>query len=309
MASPLDSAPSLEPRQSCPNIHVFGARETTAPAGYGTAGVVVNLILNAHAGSTSEAIVYPACGGQSSCGGVSYANSVIAGVAAVASAVNSYNTMCPNTQLVLVGYSQGGQIMDDAFCGGGDTNEGLTNTAIPIQASAVAMIKAAIFMGDPRHIPGLSYNVGTCQASGVSCSNPFPHHPLAPSTPSLRPPPSQQFAPRPAGFQCPSASKIQSYCDAADPYCCNGSDAATHQGYGTEYGQAALAFVNSKLSAASSTLVTTAKTTSTTAPTSTSGSGTVAHYGQCGGIGYAGPTTCITPYVCTAASAYYSQCL
>lgn len=30
---------------------------------------------------------------------------------------------------------------------------------------------------------------------------------------------------------CPSASKVQSYCDAADPYCCNGSDAATHQGY------------------------------------------------------------------------------
>ena len=58
--------------------------------------------------------------------------------------------------------------MDDAFCGGGDTNEGLSNTAIPIQASAVNMIKAAIFMGDPRHIPGLSYNVGTCNASGVS---------------------------------------------------------------------------------------------------------------------------------------------
>ena len=66
--------------------------------------------------------------------------------------------------------SQGGQIMDDAFCGGGDTNEGLTSTAIPIQASAVNMIKAAIFMGDPRHIPGLSYDVGTCQANGVSTS-------------------------------------------------------------------------------------------------------------------------------------------
>ena len=34
LASPLIS---LEERQSaCPNIHVFGARETTAPAGYGT---------------------------------------------------------------------------------------------------------------------------------------------------------------------------------------------------------------------------------------------------------------------------------
>jgi len=63
---------------------------------------------------------------------------------------------------------QGGQIMDDAFCGGGDTNEGLTSTAIPIQASALNMIKAAIFMGDPRYIPGLSYDVGTCEADGVS---------------------------------------------------------------------------------------------------------------------------------------------
>jgi acetylxylan esterase len=57
--------------------------------------------------------------------------------------------------------------MDDAFCGGGDTNEGLSSTAIPIQASAVKQIAAAIFAGDPRHIPGLSYNVGSCQASGV----------------------------------------------------------------------------------------------------------------------------------------------
>lgn len=58
--------------------------------------------------------------------------------------------------------------MDDAFCGGGDTNEGLTNTGIPIQAAAVNMIKAAILMGNPRYIYGLSYEVGTCRAQGVS---------------------------------------------------------------------------------------------------------------------------------------------
>lgn len=104
-ASPMELA---ERQTSCPNIHVFGARETTAPAGYGSAGTVVNLILNAHPGATSEAISYPACGGQSTCGGVSYANSAVQGVSAVASAVNSFNTRCPNTQLVLVGYSQVG---------------------------------------------------------------------------------------------------------------------------------------------------------------------------------------------------------
>ncbi|KAJ9152023.1 1 carbohydrate esterase [Pleurostoma richardsiae] len=216
-------APPLEERQgSCPPIHVFGARETTAPAGYGTSQTVVNLILQAHPGATSEAISYPACGGQGSCGGVSYANSVIQGTAAVAKAVNSFNQRCPDAQLVLVGYSQGGQIMDNAFCGGGDTNEGLTDTSIPISEAALKMIKAAIFQGDPRNIPGLSYNVGTCKASG--------------------------FAPRPSGFKCPYADRIQSYCDSTDPYCCNGNDANSHQQYGNKYGQQALQFVNSKLS-------------------------------------------------------------
>ena len=90
----------------CPNIHIFGARETTAPAGYGSSSTVVNLILQAYPGSTAEAISYPACGGQSSCGGVSYANSANQGTATVASVVNAYAASCPNTQIVLVGYSQ-----------------------------------------------------------------------------------------------------------------------------------------------------------------------------------------------------------
>lgn len=165
-ASPVE----LQERQSCPKIHVFGARETTAPAGYGTAGVVVNLVLNAYPGSTAEAINYPACGGQASCGGATYAQSALAGTSAIASAVNSFNQRCPSTQLVIVGYSQGGQISDNAFCGGGDTNIGLTSTAVPISASALNQIKAAIFMGDPRYIAGLPYNVGTCTQQGVSSS-------------------------------------------------------------------------------------------------------------------------------------------
>lgn len=75
-------------------------------------------------------------------------------------------------------------------------------------------------MGDPRFKAGAPYNVGTCSAGGFdqrsgSCGN--------------------------------YNSKIKSYCDAADPYCCNGSNAATHQGYASEYGSQALSFVNSLL--------------------------------------------------------------
>ncbi|KAG8864855.1 hypothetical protein FRB96_003441 [Tulasnella sp. 330] len=32
-------------------------------------------------------------------------------------------------------------------------------------------------------------------------------------------------------------------------------------------------------------------------------------YSQCGGIGYTGATTCVSPYVCTVINPYYSQCL
>ncbi|KAL2831351.1 Acetylxylan esterase At 0.90 angstrom resolution [Aspergillus pseudoustus] len=214
-------ATPIEERQSCPQVHVFGARETTASPGYGSSSTVVNAVLSAYSGSTSEAINYPACGGQSSCGGTSYSASVAAGITAVASAVNSFNSQCPDTEIVLVGYSQGGEIMDAALCGGGVPNQGITDTSVKLSSSAVNMVKAAIFMGDPLFRAGLSYSVGTCTAGGFDARN--------------------------VGFTCPSASKIQSYCDAADPYCCNGSDAATHNGYGAEYGQAALQFVQSLL--------------------------------------------------------------
>jgi hypothetical protein len=60
--------------------------------------------------------------------------------------------------------------MDNALCGGGDPGAGITSTAVPISASAVNMIKAAIFMGDPRWQYGLAYEVGTCRAGGVSPS-------------------------------------------------------------------------------------------------------------------------------------------
>lgn len=101
-ANPVD----IEERQNCPKVYVFGARETTVAQGYGTSAGLVNQVVAAYPGTGSEAIVYPACGGQSSCGGVSYENSASQGTAAVVKAVTNYNAKCPNTQIVLIGYSQ-----------------------------------------------------------------------------------------------------------------------------------------------------------------------------------------------------------
>jgi chitinase len=56
--------------------------------------------------------------------------------------------------------------------------------------------------------------------------------------------------------------------------------------------------------------ITTARAISSSAATTTapSGSGTVNQWGQCGGIGYTGPTVCAAPYSCVENSVWWSQC-
>lgn len=57
-----------------------------------------------------------------------------------------------------------------------------------------------------------------------------------------------QFAARPSGFRCPVfEDRIQAYCDSPDPFCSNGNDPDTHQGYGDEYGDDALRFIINRL--------------------------------------------------------------
>ncbi|KAL2836927.1 putative endo-1,4-beta-xylanase [Aspergillus pseudoustus] len=58
--------------------------------------------------------------------------------------------------------------------------------------------------------------------------------------------------------------------------------------------------------ATSTTLTTTTTTSSSATSTST---GTAAHWGQCGGNGWTGPTACASPWTCTVINAWYSQCL
>lgn len=53
-------------------------------------------------------------------------------------------------------------------------------------------------------------------------------------------------------------------------------------------------------------------TTTSTPPVTTSpssGGGEAQEYAQCGGQGYTGPTTCVSPYVCKYSNPWYSQCL
>lgn len=61
-------------------------------------------------------------------------------------------------------------------------------------------------------------------------------------------------------------------------------------------------------STSSSSKTTTTSVTTTTTSSGSSGTG-AAHWAQCGGNGWTGPTTCVSPYTCTKQNDWYSQCL
>jgi len=67
--------------------------------------------------------------------------------------------------------------------------------------------------------------------------------------------------------------------------------------------------VKSTATTSSTSTVKTTSTATSSSAVSTSTGATAAHYGQCGGTGWTGATTCVSPYTCTVSSAYYSQCL
>ncbi|KAK4186545.1 Acetylxylan esterase 2 [Podospora australis] len=203
---------------SCPALHIFGARETTAPQGFGTAQTFIDLVIQTFGSNvtSSEEIFYPAAGGRE------YPASVTTGIAAVIKQTATFAARCPKTVLVVHGYSQGAQIVDDAFCGGPD-GESLKDSSGPLVTGLVRRNTAAlILMGSPRFEVGREGNRGDATVGG--------------------------FAARPKGFKCNAlAGRILSFCDSPDPFCSNGTDDKTHQEYGLVYGKEALAFVISRV--------------------------------------------------------------
>ncbi|KAF3917592.1 hypothetical protein AA313_de0204415 [Arthrobotrys entomopaga] len=96
----------------------------------------------------------------------------------------------------------------------------------------------------------------------------------------------------------------------------NPNSAANYQivsteGYGST-GSADITVGEVGAPSSSTTTVRTSATTARTSPTTTSRGGTTGgapQWGQCGGIGWTGPTSCNSPYTCKVSNPYYSQCL
>src|SRR5580693_8998045 len=108
---------------SCAAVHIIVARASTEAQGDGVIGALATLIQgDVNATVSQEAVVYPATL-------TNYASSVGKGDSAMAADIENAVSACPNEKIVLLGYSQGAQVVGDVLAGGGGSSLGVAETA------------------------------------------------------------------------------------------------------------------------------------------------------------------------------------
>lgn len=97
-----------------------------------------------------------------------FAGEVNEGFGALQQAVQNYTTACPNTPIVIHGYSEGGCVVMNALCGG--NYYPFSNAAPALAASYANNIIAVILYGQETRVAGQSYDLGTCNSNApVGC--------------------------------------------------------------------------------------------------------------------------------------------
>ncbi|CAI6100772.1 unnamed protein product [Clonostachys chloroleuca] len=239
---------NLETRaDGCKDVHIFLAKGNNEPYP-GRQGKLVNAICDGLPSCDYEDILFNNPGGSDYC--VATNEGMVNGKAQVI----AYNEKCPDSKLVLSGFSQGGDVVSSILAGGGGDIFGCTYPATtPLGASSKAgkQIAAAMTFGDVRHTANQPWNV----LDGASGQG------VVPRTPDML----AELARYGATFR--------DYCNAGDGVCGDGNIVDEHLNYFDKYSNIAAEFVHERLrafsgpastSTSASSAVSTSKTPSAT---------------------------------------------
>jgi hypothetical protein len=203
VVAPLTFA-AQAPGGSCPDVEIIGARGTTERPGLGVLlGPLAQQLTRALPQSVrTTAVDYPAS--------FNYQASVRQGVTALAADVNRTAAACARTRFVLMGYSQGANVVGDALAGRSVRGRAAGQPAIP--AALSKRVAAVIMFGDPTFTAGESFNVTDGNRSGI----------LA----------------RGDGRLDAVAGRTRSFCNRNDRFCQGGTSLAAHLDYAKFFGDA-----------------------------------------------------------------------
>lgn len=154
---------------SCTDVHIFLAKGWNEKYDDQRQTELVDAICNELDSSVScdyEDIIL------NNLAGSHYCTAVTGGISAGKQQLQDYAANCPNSKLVMTGYSEGAQVIGDILAGGGGTYEKACKTTPPIDSSsdAVCQLAAVTLFGNSRHVANASYNAD----SGVAGTG---HHP------------------------------------------------------------------------------------------------------------------------------------
>ncbi|WP_203830284.1 cutinase family protein [Actinoplanes palleronii] len=198
----------------CPAVQIFVTRASTEAPGTGIIGSLATAVTR---GSTQkiavEATDYPALLNP-------YQPSVAAGTRALTEQLTGEVAACPGTKIVMMGYSQGAHVIGDVLAGTGRA-AGFTRFAA-VSTAITDHVAAVVLMGDPRFVPGKSFNAGTSRTKGL-------------------------FARGAANSLDAFAARTRSFCDTGDTFCASGASIAVHLSYTRKYNAVASKFVLSQI--------------------------------------------------------------
>lgn len=116
-------------------VHMIVARASEEAPGTGVIGNVSTRVADQLPGSNVVAVDYPATLSN-------YQSSQRQGVTAMMALVMSYSSQCPNSRMVLMGYSQGAHVAADVLCG---TTENNFNTSQALSTNIMNKGEASHF--------------------------------------------------------------------------------------------------------------------------------------------------------------------
>lgn len=207
----LTSAALVVASQQCySGVYIIACRgtfESQDYVGYGFQGALVTSLLNAIPNSNASAVIYPASV-------YNYGDSVGQGAVNAQQQIIAYHNACPTSAMVLLGYSQGAQVIGQSITGGSTyipVLGGTTTATAPLPLYAGSNIIALQLTGDPNRAlgQGTDYDPNTCSTGSSTPRNGTLYTNMQ-----------------------PYASALIEWCHQGDPVCCtDGSDAGSHVGY------------------------------------------------------------------------------
>jgi cutinase len=134
----------------CPDVEVLFARGTGEPPGVGGVGQAFVDAFRAQAGDKSVA-VYPVAYAASAdfTGGIEFADTVIAGIRDESNHIEATAANCPDTRMVLGGYSQGAVVT--GFATSADVPPSVSAMAVPepMPPEIADHVAAVVLFGEP----------------------------------------------------------------------------------------------------------------------------------------------------------------